>query len=101
MWATTGVPESNIPIDETQKHALHLPYAGSVFTYLDQQARGPKPPGAVPDNVILPFPLSSRRPAAHYARPHASFLGNVHDPVWTEFRRSEEHTSELQSSDHL
>jgi hypothetical protein len=41
----------------------------------------------VPDNVILPFLLSSRRPAAyHYARPHASFLGNIYDPVWTEFR---------------
>jgi hypothetical protein len=86
MWATTGVPESNIPLEETQKHASHLPYVGSVFTFLEQQRHGPKPQGAVPDNVILPFPLSSRRPAAHYARPHASFLGNVHDPLWTEFR---------------
>jgi hypothetical protein len=86
MWATTGVPESNIPLEETQKHALHLPYVGSVFTYLEEQKRGPKPAGAVPDNIILPFLLSSRRPAAHYARPHASFLGNTHDPIWTAFR---------------
>lgn len=87
MWATTGVPEGSIPLEETQKHALHLPYVGSVFTHLEERRRGPKPPGAVPDNVILPFLLSSRRPAAyHYARPHASFLGNAHDPVWADFR---------------
>ena len=87
MWATTGVPEGSIPLEETQKHALHLPYIGSIFTYFEQLSRGPKESGAVPDNVILPFLLSSRRPAAyHYARPHASFLGNIYDPVWTEFR---------------
>jgi hypothetical protein len=87
MWATTGIPEGSIPIEETQKHALHLPYLGSVFNYLQEKKGGPKPAGAVPDNVILPFLLSSRRPANyHYARPHASFLGNAYDPVWTEFR---------------
>ncbi|HKI37286.1 MAG TPA: DUF1501 domain-containing protein [Gemmataceae bacterium] len=86
MWATTGVPESNIPLEETQKHALHLPYVGSVFTYLEWQKHGDKPKGAVPDNLMLPFLLSSRRTAAPYARPHASFLGNVHDPIWSEFR---------------
>ena len=26
MWATTGVPQGSIPLEETQKHALHLPY---------------------------------------------------------------------------
>jgi hypothetical protein len=87
MWATTGVPEGSIPLEETQKHALHLPYIGSIFTYLEQRRHGPKSAGAVPDNIILPFLLSSRRPAAyHYARPHASFLGNVYDPLWADFQ---------------
>jgi hypothetical protein len=86
MWATTGVPESNIPLEETQHHPLHQPYLGSVVDYFDRQAKGPKPQGAVPDNLILPWPLSSRRPAAYYARPHGSFLGNVWDPLWTDFR---------------
>jgi hypothetical protein len=87
MWATTGVPQGSIPLEETQKHALHLPYIGSIFTYLEQRRNGPKDAAAVPDNLILPFLLSSRRPAAyHYARPHASFLGNTYDPIWTEFR---------------
>jgi hypothetical protein len=60
MWATTGVPEGSIPLEETQKHALQLPYIGSVCTYLDQQRHGAKPAGSMPDNVILPFLLSSR-----------------------------------------
>ena len=86
QWATTGLPEGTIPIEETQKHAQHWPYLGSVVSYLDQQRRGPKPAGSIPDNVILPWLLSTRRPAAFYARPHGAFLGNQFDPVWTDFR---------------
>ncbi|MSQ93820.1 MAG: DUF1501 domain-containing protein [Gemmataceae bacterium] len=86
MWATTGIPESNVPIEESQRNALHWPYLGSVYHYFDRQRHGPKPAGAIPDNVILPFLLSSRRPAEQYARPHGAFLGNAYDPLWTEFR---------------
>src|SRR5262249_42833886 len=64
----------------------HQPFLGSIATYAREQRHGPKPAGAVPDNVILPFLLSTRRPAAHYARPHAAGLGNAYDPLWTEFR---------------
>ncbi|MBI2806966.1 MAG: DUF1501 domain-containing protein [Planctomycetes bacterium] len=86
MWATTGIPESNVPIEESQRNPLHWPYLGSVYTYLDRQRHGPKPAGSVPDNLILPFLLSSRRPAEQYARPHGAFLGHAHDPLWAEFR---------------
>jgi hypothetical protein len=86
MWATTGVPESNIPLEETQRNPLHQPYLGSVMSYLRQQREGPKPHGAVPDNIILPWLLSSKRPAEQYARGHGSYLGNAYDPLWTEFR---------------
>ena len=86
QWATTGIPEGSIPIEETHKHALHQPFLGSVATYHWEQRFGPKPAGAVPDNVAMPFLLSTRRPAAHYARPHAAGLGNTYDPLWTEFR---------------
>lgn len=85
MWATTGIAEGSIPIEETQKHALHQPYLGSIFDY-HQRSKHPKARGDVPDNVILPWLISTRRPAAMYARPHAAYLGNVHDPLWTEFR---------------
>jgi hypothetical protein len=87
MWATTGIPEGSIPIEETQKHALHQPYLGSVFDYFQRKRLGSKPKGSVPDNVILPWLLSTRRPASYaYARPHAAHLGNVHDPLWAEFK---------------
>jgi len=86
QWATTGMPESSIPLEETQRNPLHWPFMGSVFTFLKQQEAGPKPCGAVPDNLILPFLLSSRRPAAFYARPHAAYLGDAFDPIWGEFR---------------
>lgn len=86
QYATTGLPVGSIPVEETQRHPLHQPFLGSVFTYLSEQKHGPKPRGAVPDNLMLPFPLSSRRPAAHYAKPHAAYLGSAYDPLWTEFR---------------
>lgn len=85
MWATTGVPESNVPLEETQQHSLHQPYLGSVFEHLQRGKFGPKAKGELPDNVILPWLLSTKRPAAMYARPHGSFLGSAHDPLWTEF----------------
>ena len=86
MWVTTGVPESNVPLEESQRNPLHMPYLGSVHSYLDRQRHGPKPHGAIPDNIILPFLLSSRRPTELYARPHGAFLGSAYDPLWTEFR---------------
>ena len=85
MWATTGIPEGSIPIEESQRNAHHWPYIGSVFDYFEKQRHGPKPAGAVPDNVMLPWLLSSKRPATYYARPHGAFLGNSYDPLWTEF----------------
>ena len=45
MWATTGIPEGSVPIEESQRNALHWPYVGSVFDYFQKQQRGPKPPG--------------------------------------------------------
>jgi hypothetical protein len=86
QWATTGLPEGTIPFEETQRIPQHWPFVGSMFTYLDQQRNGPKPAGAVPDNLMLPFLLSSRRPAAMYAQPHGAFLGTEYDPIFTEFR---------------
>ncbi|MGE0607404.1 MAG: DUF1501 domain-containing protein [Pirellulales bacterium] len=86
QWATTGLPEGTIPFEETQRIPQHWPFLGSMYAYLDEQRNGPKARGSVPDNIILPFPLSSRRPAAMYARPHGAFLGSQYDPIFTEFR---------------
>lgn len=85
MWATTGIPEGSVPIEESQRNALHWPYVGSVFDYFQKQRNGPKPAGSVPDNIMLPWPISSRRREIPYARAHGAFLGNSYDPLWTEF----------------
>jgi Protein of unknown function (DUF1501) len=85
QWATTGLPKGSIPHEETQHHGDHWPFVGSVFTHLTQQKAGPGSPGALPNNVILPWVLSSRRPAALYARPHAAYLGHAFDPIWGDF----------------
>jgi hypothetical protein len=85
MWATTGITEGSVPIEESQRNAAHWPYVGSVFDYFEKQKHGPKAAGAVPDNIMLPWPISSRRAQIPYARAHGAFLGNSYDPLWTEF----------------
>lgn len=86
QYATTGSPEGSVPLEETLGHPQHQPFLGSVVNYFDQQRRGPKPHGAIPDNLMLPFLLSSRRSAARYTPPSAMYLGSRFDPIWTEFR---------------
>lgn len=85
QYATTGLPQGTIPIEETQQHAEQWPFIGSVVSYLDHKRRGAKPKGSVPDNVVLPWLLSSKRSMPMYARPHAAYLGGEFDPIWSEF----------------
>ena len=86
QYATTGLPQGTIPIEETQQHPEQWPFVGSVATYLDHKTHGAKPKGSVPDNVVLPWLLSSKRTMPPYARPHAAYLGGEFDPIWGEFR---------------
>jgi hypothetical protein len=74
-------------VEETLVHEQHQPFLGSVVNYFDEQSGRRRAPDALPDNIFLPFPLSSRRPAPYlYARPYGSYLGSRYDPVTTEFR---------------
>src|SRR5262249_34168752 len=42
---------------------------------------------AVPDNIALPWPMSTRRTGeVARAGPYAAFLGQAYNPVWTEFK---------------
>ena len=86
QYATTGLPQGTIPIEETQLHPEQWPFVGSVVSYLDRKSHGPKPKGSVPDNVVLPWLLSSRRSLPPYARLHAAYLGGEFDPIWGEFK---------------
>ena len=48
QYATTGLPQGTIPIEETQQHPEQWPFLGSVVSYLDHRRNGPKPKGSVP-----------------------------------------------------
>src|SRR5262245_40179526 len=85
QYATTGLPQGTIPIEETQQHPEQWPFLGSVVSYLGHKRNGPKPKGSVPDNVVLPWLLSSKRSMPPYARLHAAYLGGEFDPIWGEF----------------
>lgn len=85
QYATTGLPQGTIPIEETQQHPEQWPFFGSVISCLDRQTHGVKPKGSVPDNVVLPWLLSSKRSMPPYARLHAAYLGGEFDPIWGEF----------------
>jgi hypothetical protein len=83
-YATTGVGTIDIPMELNPRDSRHWPFVGSVVDYV-LRTKGAKR-RAVPDNVALPFPFSSRR-VGEVARagPYAAFLGGAYNPVWTEF----------------
>jgi hypothetical protein len=83
-FATTGSARIDLAMELSPRDARHRPFIGSVVDYLDERRRGGKP-AAVPVNMALPFPFSSRRSGeVHRAGPYAAFLGGAYDPVWTE-----------------
>jgi hypothetical protein len=87
QYATTGLAVGSVPVEENVIHSDHQPFLGSVLSYYRQRVNGPKSPGAIPDNIYMPFPLSSRRVANYlYAKPYSAYLGSAYDPIVTEFR---------------
>jgi hypothetical protein len=83
-FATTGVPEIDVPMELNPRDARHWPYIGSVVDFLTRR-RGLKRP--VPTNIALPWPFSSQRVGeVPRAGPYAAYLGNAYNPVWTEFK---------------
>jgi hypothetical protein len=82
-YALTGVPQIDIPMELNPHDPRHWPFVGSVVDYLgrNRARRG------VPANIALPWPFSSRRIGeVPRAGPYAAFLGNAHNPVWTDFQ---------------
>ncbi len=83
-YATTGTPTIDVPMELNPHDGRHYPFLGSVVGYLEQQK--PTRRGAVPTNLALPWPFSSRR-VGEVARagPYAAFLGGAYNPIWTTF----------------
>jgi hypothetical protein len=85
-YALTGTPQIDIPMELNPRDGRHWPFIGSVVDYLTRQRR-PTRRRPVPDNIALPFPMSSQRVGeVPRAGPYAAFLGNAYNPIWTEFR---------------
>src|SRR6266851_10088020 len=96
-YALTGVPQIDIPMELNPHDPRHWPFVGSVVAYLAQRHSLPHPlvkgetegvwrSKAVPDNMALPFPFSSRRAGeVPRAGPYAGFLGGACNPIWTDF----------------
>jgi hypothetical protein len=85
-YATTGVPNIDIPMELNPRDARHWPFVGSVVDYLERQ-RQARPAGSVPHNIALPFHFSSQRVGeVPRAGPYGAFLGNAYNPLWTDFR---------------
>jgi hypothetical protein len=82
-YALTGIPTMDVAMELAPQDSRHWPFFGSVVDYLEEQ-RGERLP-AVPRNIALPFPFSSRREGeVPRAGPYAAFLGRQFDPVWTD-----------------
>jgi hypothetical protein len=84
-YATSGLPDPSGSREVSPRDPAHWPFFGSVVDYL-QERRGRTPP-ALPTNLALPFPLSTRRAGQpHRAGPYGGFLGAAYDPIWTDFQ---------------
>jgi hypothetical protein len=85
-YALTGTPQIDIPMELNPRDPRHWPFVGSVVDFLSQRSPGKRDRPAVPNNIALPFPFSSRRVGeVPRAGPYAAFLGSAYNPVWTEF----------------
>jgi hypothetical protein len=85
-YATTGVPEIDVPMELNPRDVRHWPFVGSVVDFLEQRKQAGKPPTGVPNNIALPWHFSSKRVGeVPRAGPYAAFLSNAYNPIWTEF----------------
>jgi hypothetical protein len=85
-YATTGVPEIDIPMELNPHDGRHWPFIGSVVSFLERQNNSAANRKPVPDNIALPWPFSSRRTGeVQRAGPYAAFLGSAYNPFFTEF----------------
>jgi len=84
-YALTGVPAIDARMELSPGDVRHWPYFGSVVDFVETSRRGEAKASALPQNMALPFPLSTRRVGeVPRAGPYAAFLGAEYNPVWTD-----------------
>lgn len=83
-YALTGMPTYTPAIEANPRASEHWPFIGSVVDHvLSRNAPGVQP--AMPRNIALPWRFGSKSSLPTLAGPYAAFLGQTHDPVWTDF----------------
>src|SRR5262245_45743349 len=81
-YAVTGMPTYSPELEARPRDPQHWPFIGSVIDHLDERRTGR---AGAPRNVALPWMLNSKTDLLVNAGPFAAFLGQAHDPVWTDF----------------
>jgi hypothetical protein len=89
-YAVSGIPTYTPDLETRPRDSRHWPFIGSVVDYLEERRSGPTAP-AVPRNLALPWMLNSKTDILVNAGPFAAFLGQTHDPIWTDFTGSGTH----------
>jgi hypothetical protein len=83
-YAVSGIPTYTPELETRPRDARHWPYIGSVVDYVEERRFGSAAP-AIPRNLALPWMLNSKTDFLVNAGPFAAFLGQAHDPLWTDF----------------
>lgn len=83
-YAVSGIPTYTPDLEARPRDSRHWPYIGSVVDYLRSRepAVGER---QAPRNIALPWMLNSKTDILVNAGPFAAFLGQAHDPIWTDF----------------
>jgi hypothetical protein len=83
-YAVSGIPTYTPELETRPRDGRHWPYIGSVVDYVEERRSRTAVP-AVPRNIALPWMLNSKTDMQVNAGPFAAFLGQAHDPLWTDF----------------
>ena len=84
-YSLTGIDRVDIPMELNRRDTRHWPNIGSVLEYLDEKDHSRTLRPAIPNNVHLPWELSSRSFPHKRAGTVGGFLGSAYDPVVFEF----------------
>lgn len=83
-YAVSGIPTYTPALETRPRDPQHWPFIGSVVDYLEER-RTRQAILPVPRNLALPWMLNSKTDILVNAGPFAAFLGQGHDPIWTDF----------------
>src|SRR5262245_10854380 len=91
-YAVSGLPTYTPDLETRPRDSRHWPYIGSVVDYVEAgraregaRGRSRERTPAMPRNIALPWMLNSKTDILVNAGPFAAFLGQEHDPIWTDF----------------